>query len=217
MKQMKPMQDLKLIAIRTTFNTLPISRKRELVFDLLNDAEEINEVESSSIDPRFRTWLSQNPDGYNHANEQETERLWHMWNFVKNYAESGITTDNDTFRVYPHDRAFSGSWDGNSHRFSIHGVPWGMSPKPACTRDQFFDHILTNSNPSKFLVQGRNADFHDGSCILNHSIVDPILDMGMLEWAKWNQFSYTEDDAEQTKYEFDRASEEYAKTGIKRR
>lgn len=94
---------LKYAAIKATFASLPLYKKRKLIMELLGDADIIHGMEISPVEPVFVRWLCSGKKKMFTA--EETHHLWTVWFIIKQYSRSGDYCDSDHesggYRVYP--------------------------------------------------------------------------------------------------------------------
>lgn len=191
------MSSLKHFAIKSCFNTLSIPEKRELALQLLEDAEHVNKVETSPVEKSFRDWLDKDEHLYD---EPEIERLWFIWNFLKNYSISGhyAKTDSEVESafVYPYCQDSDMRQTGRGFKEYI---PTSDSRRDI-SRNEFFDWILTNLNPNQLSIEMRDQDDRNDYeyVYLQFLITDPRLTINHLLEIKWHQLSYDDSDAEKT-------------------
>lgn len=186
------MDNLKQLAIKSCFKTLSTPEKRELALELLEEAEYVNAVEISAVDPCFREWLDKDKHEYDEA---EIERIWAMWNFVKDYSISGHYIKIDPLAVvYPYCQDEDMRKEGRGFSEYITETDAHIE----VSRNEFFDWVLKNLSPDQLSIELRDVDDKDCDGENSFLLIESRLTMNMLLEMNWHQLSYDKYDTKKT-------------------
>jgi hypothetical protein len=137
--------DLKSIAIRETFSTLPLEKRRRLITDLLKSAAIVHSVPLEPMMIKFEEWLLPGSKKFN--SEEEANHAWGIWCYIKELTvRSECENERDD---YGHHRIvyflYNVNDDPDAKPFTIdvdEDVSDTESPPTDRSKEEFFDSML---------------------------------------------------------------------------
>lgn len=83
--------------VALAFDRLPLHKKRELLPELLRSAKVIHGVFMSPVEDKFCSWLTRGQ--IKQFTEEETEKLWSLWCYIKKTSTSASISDTDDPKI----------------------------------------------------------------------------------------------------------------------
>lgn len=171
MKREREVEDLKCLAIKTTFSGLSLTQKRKLIPQLLKEAKMMHSVNIDHIEEKFKRWLCRGRKKL-YANE-DVLKLWKIWNLIKELAYGSRYAKIEgkrNYYIHIYHPDYDGLYEWNlTNFFNGEEDSDDSDEEKVMTKKDFFDWILDNTIPEEiFLDYPYNTplyNFPDKKCL----------------------------------------------------